>query len=256
MAFNTVIIEDEAPAAKRLQSLIGELEPDIRIVGNLTTVRDSVEWFKNNDAPDLVFMDIQLADDLSFSIFQQVDLRIPIIFTTAFDEYALQAFKVNSVDYLLKPIDKDDLSFSLNKWRSLRSSSPLSVSKELGEALLESVADKKLAYKSRFLVKMGDKLISVKIEDVTYFTSENKNTFLHTKNGKKFYVDETIEQLSEILDPSEYFRLNRKAICHLDHIANIHSYFNGKLKVYLHSVTEPFIVSREKSASFKRWLND
>lgn len=255
MEVKALIIEDENPAATRLTGLIEEVAPYIEVLGVLDSVASSVAWFKSNDAPDIIFMDIQLSDDLSFSIFSQAEVRSPVIFTTAYDEYALQAFKVNSIDYLLKPIDREELINSIKKWQETRLQAPLTITPDIGNALLTQVTGSSKAFRSRFLVKIGERLHSVKVEDATHFTSENKITFLHTMDKRKYFLDETLEQLSEVLDPGVFFRLNRQVIASIDSIGQIHSYFNGKLKVYLSNVEEPVIVSKEKAPVFKIWLN-
>jgi DNA-binding LytR/AlgR family response regulator len=254
---NILLIEDEAPAARRLEKMILELAPEAKIVQTLDSVGNAIEYLQGLPALDLIFTDIQLADGLSFEIFEQVEVRVPIVFTTAYDEYALRAFKVNSIDYLLKPIDKGELQKSLDKWRALKSqfASDDSLQKNLSQ-ILQQIQGNKKEYKSRFLVKMGEKLISVAEPEIAYFQAEEKIVFLHTSQGKKYILDYTLDDLEDILNPQHFFRLNRQYIAHLQAIKSINTYFNGKLKIQLSpETTEEVIVSREKSPVLKDWLD-
>jgi len=253
MRLRTLIVEDEQPAANRLIQLLEESEHQFTIESVLDSVEETVSWFQKNPNPELVFMDIQLSDDLSFSIFNEVEIKCPIIFTTAFDEYALQAFRVNSIDYLLKPIDKKDLARALSKLENI--SMQNLIPGELGKILLNQVSQAQRSYRSRFLVKKGEQFLSVSVDEVRHITSENKITFIHTEDNKKYFVDHILEELENSLAPEHFFRLNRQCITALESIESIHSYFNGKLKVYLKGNVEPFVVSREKASQFKQWLN-
>lgn len=250
-----LIIEDEAPAARRLNALIKAQNPVAEILDVVDTVEGAVKWLQTHEPPELIFMDIQLADGLSFDIFDQVEVKAPIIFTTAYDEYALRAFKVNSVDYLLKPIEQEELACSLQKLRNLRDqfASPLDVNAL--RLLMQSLQPGQPQYKNRFLVRFADKLVFIQTEDIAYFMAEDKYVFIFTRENKKYPVDHTLDELDSLLDPATFFRLNRRLIAHLSSIQTIHSYFNGKLKLNLQpNPAIEVIVSRERAAAFKRWL--
>ena len=251
MTFRVIIIEDEPPAAKRLISMLEACSVSVEIMEVLDSVEDSIAYFKNFDNYDLLFMDVQLGDGLSFDIFKSVEIRKPIIFTTAYDDYTLQAFKVNSVDYLLKPIDQEDLENALVSFsQQMSSGSALMNMTQLVESL------KKTEYKHRFLVKKGKQLLVVPIEDVAYFYSEDGYTLLGDKSGGKHIIDMTIDQLCAVLNPSIFHRINRKMIISLDCIQAIHEYFNSRWKLELNPAPAfDVIVSRDRSKGFKVWLN-
>jgi DNA-binding LytR/AlgR family response regulator len=249
-----LIIEDEPHAAERLEKLIREVLPSSKIVGTFDSVKKSVQWFKSNRSPEIVFMDIQLADGLSFSIFEQCEVNSPVIFTTAYDEYALKAFKVNSIDYILKPVDKDDLAKALTKLNTL------SGSETSTKALLDNIAQamqmlmKK--YKSRFVIKVGEHLKTIDIESVRYFYSQDKTTFCVTEENRNFILDYTLEQLEEMLDPGIFFRINRKYLLRSSSIQDIITYTNSRLKLVLKgSQDKDIIVARERVQEFKNWLD-
>lgn len=247
-----IIIEDEAPAARRLVNLIKECRSGVEIIGQFDSVETAAGWLGENPAPDLAFMDIQLADGLSFEIFETVKISFPVIFTTAYDEYALKAFKVNSIDYLLKPIDKAELARALDRFDDLKKQPGNSA--DISE-LLKSF--NKPQFKARFLVKQGQRLIPVSTEDIAYFFAEDKLVFLVTVQANKFVVDYTIEQLENQLDPQRFFRANRKIITSVMSVKDIHLSFNGKLKIYLRpDFSEEVFVSRERAADFKAWLGN
>lgn len=250
-----LIIEDEAPAARRLKKLIEEIEPGIQVIEVIESVEAAVRWISNNPSPDLFFMDIQLADGVSFEIFPKVKVGAPIIFTTAFDEYALKAFKVNSIDYLLKPVQEHELKQSIQKYKELAGAYKTVNREDVLHKLLEDYRSNRKEYKSRFLVKLGERLISIDTSEITYFKSEDKLTFLISKSGNKYLVEYTLDQLEKILDPNHFFRLNRQFIAHISSIDTIHNYFNGKLKLFLKDKSkEEVIISREKAPLFKEWL--
>lgn len=250
----TLIIEDEAPAARRLQKLLLEVDPHLEVLEIIDSVEASVKWLRAHQMPELIFMDIQLADGLSFNIFEQVEIQAPIIFTTAYDEYTLQAFKVNSIDYLLKPIEINNLSQSIRKLSQLKNQ--FGGSTPNIEALLKSIQTEKRAYKTRFLVKLGDRLVSVPEKDIAYFWAEQKIVSLITNEQKKYIVDYSLDELENLLDPDYFFRLNRQFLARIQSIQNIHSYFKGKLKVALNPSNEAeVIISRERSSTFKKWLD-
>jgi two-component system response regulator LytT len=250
---NVLIVEDEAPASRRLQQLIKETDSSLHIMSTVDSIDLAVKWLNSNPAPDIIFMDIQLADGLSFEIFNRANITSPVIFTTAYDEYALKAFKVNSIDYLLKPIEKEDLFRSIEKLKSLKKQFISKGSIPI-QSLLETLKLNK-NYKSRFLVKIGEKLVSISIDSIAYFISEDKLTFLVTNDNKKYPLDYSLDELDTMLDPKFFFRLNRQCLTKINSIQSIHNYFNGKLKLFLTPPTaKEMIVSREKSSHFKQWL--
>lgn len=246
-----LIIEDEKPAANRLGKLLQVHFPEAELIGNLDTVSRAVRWFEENATPDLIFCDIQLADGISFEIFEKVNVSSPIIFTTAFDQYAIRAFQVNAIDYLLKPIDPKDLERAVEKFRS-RSIQP-SLDLNLLKSLIQPQAK---SYKSRFLVRFGEKIQSVPMEEIAFFFSEERVTFLQTHAGKKYVLDSTLEQVEAQVDPSIFFRLNRKYLSHVDAIEEVLTYSNSRLKVKLtHCTDSDILVSREKVTELKNWLD-
>ena len=253
---NILIIEDEAIAARNLVRIIKDVIPDYRSVGQLESVDQSVQWLTSNPSPDVILLDIQLSDGSSFEIFSKTQVTAPVIFITAYDEYALQAFKVNSIDYLLKPIDKQEFRRSIEKLRTfseLRSAPNLSHMTQLLNSLKDVAAS---IYKTRFLVKTGQTFVTIFTQDIAYFIAENKVSFLVTNAGKKHIVDQTLEELEDQLNPKLFFRLNRQCIAAVHSIAKLHNYFNRKLKVELNPPTDiEVLVSREKSAEFKKWLD-
>ena len=247
-----LIIEDEAPAARRLQQLLEAHDPTIQVIAALDSIEDAVQWLKAFPYPELIFMDIMLADGQSFEIFEQVEVRGPIIFTTAYDEYAIRAFKVNSIDYLLKPIEPMLLAQALNKYRFINQS-PGNF-REIMESLLHQAkgADMRAAFKNRFLIRSGAQFISVEASEVAWFSFEDKLTFLHITKQKRYVLDHTLDELEKLVDPYLFFRLNRQYIASFAAIKSIHNYFGGKLKVYL--TTEPengIVVSKERAHALK-----
>lgn len=246
-----LVIEDERPAANRLRQLILELLPGATIFGHLDSITSSVQWLETNVFPDLIFCDIQLADGQSFEIFERVKVSSPIIFTTAFDRFAIKAFKLNSVDYLLKPIDPKDLAQAIQKFQSQQVRPGIQL-RQVRELLSPNASH----YKSRFLVKFGEKIQSVQTEDIGIFYSEEKVTFLQTVEGRKYILDYTLDQLEAMLDPRKFFRLNRKYIASFSAIAEIHTYSNSRLKIKLANCTDnDILISREKVGDFKDWLD-
>ena len=250
-----IIIEDEQLAAKRLLELILKYDPEIEILGKFDTVEKSVDWFNSNPPPDLVFMDIQLADGLSFEIFEQSMINCPVIFTTAYDHYAIKAFKVNSIDYLLKPIGFDEISNAIKKFKDIH------FEKKTENILSKNVTfDKVLQlltkeYKSRFVIKVGEHIKSIQVENICCFYSLEKASFLKTNENNNYVLDYSLEQIESLVNPDEFFRVNRKYIINLKAIADIISYSNSRLKIELKVKTdEDIIVSREKVKSFKAWL--
>lgn len=249
---NVIIIEDEKPAARRLSRLLAELGVDVSTM--LHSVDESIEWFQNNPQPDLIFLDIQLSDGLSFEIFDVVDVKSAIIFTTAFDEYALQAFKLNSIDYLLKPIDDEDLESAVKKYQNFKPENrKISVDFNDIKKLLVDPLDRE--YKKRFTVKVGQHLKIVNADEVECFYSENKGTYAATSDGRNYLLDTTLEQLEDELSPKVFFRVSRKFYVNVSHINDIISYTNSRLQIKMKRFTEQeIIVSRERVKDFKLWL--
>ncbi|MCW3120758.1 MAG: DNA-binding response regulator [Flavipsychrobacter sp.] len=248
-----LIIEDEKAASTRLRQLIKETEPDAEILAALESVKDAIQWLNENEAPDLILSDIQLADGLSLDIFQQVTVTAPIIFTTAYDAYTLKAFKLNSIDYLLKPIDKEELKAAFAKYHNLHAPAE-DVSKKMLE-LFRNIAGSKASYKSRFLIRQGDRLITIPIDDVAHVRADDKVVFLHTTKGQKHIIDESLDELETMLDPGVFFRINRTYIAPLGSIDKIHNHFNGRLKIKLqHTDDDEIFVSRARATAFKKWL--
>jgi DNA-binding LytR/AlgR family response regulator len=248
-----IIIEDEKPSARRLQRMLAEINIDALAL--LHSVEESVEWFKNNEHPDLILLDIQLSDGLSFEIFDQVEVKSSIIFTTAYDEYALKAFKLNSIDYLLKPIDDEELENAIDKFiMNKQSSSNVQLNIEQIQKLLINPLDRN--YKERFTVKIGQHLKMISIDDIECFYSENKGTYIYTSDKRDYLIDKTLEQLDPMLDPTKFFRVSRKFFVNIDKIKDIISYTNSRLKIILYHFSEyEIIVSREKVKDFKNWID-
>jgi DNA-binding LytR/AlgR family response regulator len=251
-----VIIEDEELAARKLQKLIQELDSDILVECILTSVKDAIKWLSENELPDLIFSDIQLGDGLSFEIFKSADVKCPVVFTTAFDQYAIQAFEVNSVDYLLKPVKRERIEASLEKYR-VKKEAWESENKGIDvESLLMAINEARHNYKSRFLVKIGNKIHSIKTEQIAYFFSDQKLTFLVDRENNKYPVDHSLEEIGQQVDPEIFFRINRKYLIHLDAAVEIHPYFKGRLKLNLNPPAgEDIVVSAETTPRFKSWLD-
>ena len=249
---NVIIIEDEKPAARRLARLLSEL--DVEVSTMLHSVEESIEWFQNNPHPELIFLDIQLSDGLSFEIFDVVDVRSSIIFTTAYDEYALQAFKLNSIDYLLKPIDDEELENAVKKYKMVKpSTQKLSLDFEDIKKLLVNPLERE--YKKRFTTRVGQHLKILNADEVECFYSENKGTYAATSDGRNYLLDTTLENLESELHPEKFFRVSRKYYVNISHIKDIISYTNSRLKIKLNRYTDQeIIVSRERVKDFKLWL--
>ena len=251
----TVIIEDEKVMARSLAQLIREVAPDITIEAMLESIEDSVEWFRHHDTPDVAFMDIHLADGPSFSIFDEITLNCPIIFTTAYDQYALQAFEVNSIDYLLKPIDKSDLVKSIQKLRRLTPN--ITMDKDIIDQMIERLYLKEPApaYKSYFLFPEKDKLIPVKVKDIAYIYMDTKLVKAVTFQNKTYYADQSLDEISNQLDPKDFFRANRQFIIAKAAISDLTLWFGNRLSVNL-TIPSPerIVVSRAKIKDFKKWF--
>ena len=248
-----LIIEDEKPAARRLYRMLAELNIDVEQM--LHSVEESLNWLQNNTHPDLIFLDIQLSDGLSFEIFEEIEVKSAIIFTTAYDEYALKAFKLNSIDYLLKPIDDDELEIAVNQFKMQQpQQSDVQVNLEDIRKLLVNPVDRK--FKKRLSIKVGQHIKIIHIDEVECFYSENKSTYIHTKENRNYLLDNSLENWQEQLDPEHFFRANRTFIVHINAIKDIIAYSNSRLKLILHSYKEQeIIVSRERVKDFKNWID-
>jgi len=246
---NILIIEDESPAYRRLEKLIMDTDPSARIVGIVQSVAEGIEWFQANPMPELIFSDIQLSDDLSFTIYKKLNITIPIIFITAFDEYAINAFKFYSIDYLLKPVDADDLKKSLDKYKTIRRQTAPNNFDEL----LVKLAEKR--YRDRFLVYFSDSLIPIDCNDVAYFCSENAASMLITHENKRYFLTEPLDSLENELNPNDFFRANRQYLVSSKAILKIHNFGNQKLKITIKpAIEEGIIISKLRATAFKRWL--
>lgn len=253
---NILIVEDEPLAAKRLQKLVLELEKDAVVTAQFDSVKRTVAWLAENAPPDLILMDIQLSDGLCFDIFAALPIQTPVIFTTAYDEFALKAFKVNSVDYLLKPIDKIELQHALQKFKAQFGLKRTTLSGEQLNDVIRLLTRQQQPYKTRFLVKLGDRLEPVSVNDILYFAADQKLTLLQTSHGKKHIIEPSLDELESQLDPQQFFRLNRQYIASLQSIGNIFTHLNGKLKVQLKGLEQDDIyVSRERAPAFRQWLD-
>lgn len=246
-----LIIEDEEAAAKRLSKMLKESWSEAEIIGHVSSIRAAVEWFASNDQPDLAFFDIHLADGSSFEIFKQAAVECPVVFTTAYDQYALEAFRVNSIDYLLKPVKKEELERAIDKFRKMHSHSqaPIDIQKLL------STIQQKTEYKERFVIRYGEHMRTIQAADVAYFYTENRISFAVLKEGKRYAVDFNLDQLEEMLNPKQFFRINRQFIIGYDSITEMLTYSKSRVLVKLAPPTkEDTIVSTERSAAFKAWL--
>lgn len=249
-----LVIEDEKPAAERIISMIQEIDAEWELAGRTDSVKSSVRWLQNNPSPDLIFMDIQLADSLCFKIFEQITVEVPVIFTTAYNEYAIKAFKVNSIDYLLKPIDKGELANAVEKFRKLKSATEPKAS--FDQAAMQKILKMfSNPYKARFVVRVGEHLRHIGIEEVAFFHSMEKETFLNTFAGKCYGLEYSLDQLEELTDPDVFFRINRKYLVNLKAIRDIIAYSGSRLKLKISDKdNDEAIVSREKVGEFKNWL--
>ena len=247
-----IIIEDEKLSAEYLENLLKRINPTIEIIAVIDSVKKSLELFNNGLKADLLFVDIHLADGLSFEIFSKITIDIPVIFTTAYDEYAINAFKLNSVDYLLKPIAVEDLKNALNKYNKLSFIYSTSIIENIRNAYQTTNKE----YKNRFMVKMGDTISSIKTEEITHFISEDGMVLLATINEKRFTLDYTLDTLETIIDPTVFFRINRRVIMHINSVKKVSTYFNSRLKINSTVlVDEDAVVSRERVSDFKKWLD-
>lgn len=252
----TIIIEDEKPAARLLQRKLEKL--NVRVEVMLNSVQEAIEWFSSNEHPDLIFLDIQLSDGLSFELFEKVEIKSAVIFTTAYDEYALRAFKLNSIDYLLKPIDEEELVVSISKFKShfLKSKEEIfsrQMDFEKIKQMFQSLFNQNS--KKRFTVKIGQHLKVISTDEIECFFSENKGTYIHTFDNRNYLIDSTLEVLEQELEAKDFFRISRKFIISIKAIKEIVVYSNSRLRVILPTFkAEEVIVSREKVTNFKNWI--
>ena len=254
-----LIVEDEELAVKKLQKTLAGVEPDAQVVAVTDSILSTVNWLEENPVPDLILMDIELSDGQSFEIFNQAKIKSPVIFTTSYDEYALKAFKVNSVDYLLKPIQKEDLEAALTKLKNMRELYKSDKAKpdvsidNLVKELQQKLQPKE--FRKRFLVKHAQKLVSIEVEEIAYFFSDGRLNFFKTFDNKKFVVDYTMDELEDMLDPAKYFRISRSFYISVDSVDQINDYFGNRLMLILKpAVDKESIVSREKVTDFKKWM--
>ena len=250
-----LIVEDEIPATEKLVRYLNRYDENIEIIDGLTSVKSAVHWLRNNpDEADLILMDIQLNDGKSFSIFEQIEVNTPIIFTTAFDEYAIKAFEVNSLAYLLKPIAYDDLCLALDKYKKINkvqsSNEPMHMSE-----VLKTLAGGK-AYKTRFMVKIGDHIRSVATDQIVLFYADGRNAYIVNKDDRHLIIDYKMEELEDVLDPKQFFRANRTFIVSINGIKDVVVYSNSRLKIIpTAKIDKEIIVSREKVGGFKQWFD-
>ena len=249
---NIIIIEDEKPAARLLQRKVEKL--GLKVIKMLHSVEESIAWFRNNSHPDLIFLDIQLSDGLSFELFEQIEINSSVIFTTAYDEYALRAFKLNSIDYLLKPIDEDELSTAISKFKNqFQKNTISSLDFEAIKRMLVNPIEKE--YKTRFSVKIGQQIKVISIDEIECFYSENKGTYIHTLDNRNYLTDVTLEVLETEINPKDFYRVSRKFIISLKAIKEIQMYSNSRLKISLTSYSEDeIILARERVSEFKNWI--
>jgi two-component system, LytTR family, response regulator LytT len=249
-----LIIEDEELAVKKLRKTLESVDATAEVIGTADSIKSSVEWLEQNPQPDLILMDIELADGQSFEIFNLTEVKSPVIFTTSYDEYALKAFKVNSVDYLLKPIQKEELQTALDKFKKTHSTTKADINIDsLVKELQLKLQPKE--FRKRFLVKNGQKLVSVEVSDIAYFYSDGRLNFFKTSDNKKFVVDYTMDELEDMLDPERYFRISRSFYVSIASIDKIDDYFGNRLILQLKPVVDKeALVSREKVTDFKKWM--
>ena len=252
MVIQALIIEDEPLAAEKLERTLNRADQNVEVIAKVESVKTAVAWLQDHKA-DLIFCDIHLGDGLSFGIFDQVEVKTPIIFTTAYDQYALQAFKLNSIDYLLKPVSAAELNKALEKFSELKEPTNPQID---FSALMDAMKGEKEDYQQRFMVYLGERIVSVNSEEIAYFYAEGKYVFLVTSDGKEHIVDYTLDRLTQKLDPTHFFRVNRQFIVTIKGIAEMFTYSKSRVKIELKpEAKKPVIVSGERSSDFKKWLN-
>lgn len=247
-----LILEDETLASEKLQNTLLELEPAWTVLAILKSNAAATEWLTQNATPDVIFSDIRLLDGLCFETFEKVKVKCPVIFTTAYDQYAIRAFAVNSIDYLLKPVEADKLRASIDKLKELPKPVPVPDYNEV----IRLLKSPQTTYKTRFMVRLGQKIIAIPTDKIAYFFSENKLTYIISQDGKKLPVDQTLDELTDLLDPVKFFRANRQFIVTFESIAEIHPYFKGRIKLSLQPKTdEEVVISSDRTPEFKRWID-
>jgi len=250
---NVLILEDETLAGEKVQNLLQEIDEAIQVLDVLKSIESAREWFANNDSPDLIISDIRLLDGLSFELFESVSYNNPVIFTTAYDQYAIKAFEFNSVDYLLKPIQRDKMEKALSKLK--REDNPHGANLPYQE-IVQMINAKSEDFKKRFMIRAGQKILAVPVEKIAYFYSHNKLTYIVALDGKKYPCDQTLEVIDYQVDPKLFFRANRKFIVRFDAISEIHPYFKGRMKIELDPQAEDdIVISAERTPDFKKWLD-
>lgn len=249
---NVLIVEDESLAAEKLELMLNEVDPSIKVLAKCGSIKESAKWLMEHTA-DLIFLDIQLSDGISFSIFEQVTINTPVIFTTAYDQYAIRAFQLNSVAYLLKPIRKSDLAESLRKFQTLKSAFSIDF-----DALVAGIQGREPDYKKRFLIQIGEKIRKIEVSEIAYFYVLEKGIYLKTFQGNSYPVEFTLDRLESVLNPEKFYRINRKYVVNMDSIANMVAYSRGRIKLELKPKADDefdAIVSIDRSSEFKKWLN-
>jgi two-component system response regulator LytT len=253
---NILIVEDEELAVKKIKKTLAAVDEDAIVQGETDSIESTVQWLEENTAPDLILMDIELADGQSFEIFKLIEVKSPVIFTTSYDEFALKAFKVNSIDYLLKPVQKEELEAALNKYKKLKenkTSLPGVSMDDIVKQLQQKLQPKE--YRKRFLVKHGQRLVSIDVNDIAYFFSDGRLNFFITNDNKKYVVDYTMDELEDMIDPSYFFRISRSFYVSVNSIEKIDDYFGNRLILGLKPAnSKEALVSREKVSEFKTWL--
>ena len=248
-----LLVEDEQLSVTKLKKLLAEIDSEIDVVEITDSVKNTAKWLANNPTPDLIFMDIQLGDGICFEVFDIVEVKCPIIVTTAFNEYAQEAFKVNSIDYLLKPINKDDVIAALQKFQKRNS---FFNSRDSANRMSSAKKMLETGYKSRFMIKVGSHIVSTPIEEISFFFSREKATHFKTIEGRSFLVDFSLEQIEEMVDPDKFFRINRKYLLSFKSISDIITYSNSRLKIMISHADEfEILVSRHRVGEFKQWLD-
>ncbi|APG64481.1 hypothetical protein LPB136_03485 [Tenacibaculum todarodis] len=252
-----LIIEDEIPAQRLLKETLQEIDIKTEVIGCLNSIKSAVDWFQNNPHPDIVLLDIQLSDGLSFEIFKQVNIENSIIFTTAYDEYAIQAFKVNSIDYLLKPVEKDELQTAFEKYYQYNTQFIHDQNSNIDfKELASLIKSEKPNYRKRFLIQSNESFFHISVEEIALFYSMQGITFAVTFEKREYPVNFSLESLKEQLQPDSFFKINRQFVVSMDAIKRVHSYFNGKLKLEIEpSHAEDIIVGKDKASAFKRWMD-
>ena len=250
-----LIIEDEAHAQQELMRLLNKVDPTITVVDAIPSIREAVKWFQKHEEPDIIFMDIMLSDGESFEILKQVEIQSPIIFTTAYNEHALKAFRHNSIDYLLKPVDPNDLRRSLTKLKNLTKKLTEKSQIKLNKEIKQLLAQERKEYKNRFVVRSGDNIRYISVPDINWFYSSNEVVYMVTHDNKKFVINYTLDELQEVLNPDDFFRISRKYIAKIGSVAKVVKYFGSRLKIELNPpAQDEILISRARVSTFLGWL--